>query len=86
MAFKNRPFARRITGRPCEWCGWHAASRHAAHIVDEIKESKEWNALCLCPNCSTVFDDVIRPKLYKALLEYGSVNLPKSWEKSNKLT
>lgn len=86
MPFKNRKFARRIKQKPCEWCGWRAASRHAAHIIDEVKESKEWNALSLCPNCSTVFDDVMRPKFYKALEKYGSKKLPKSWRKSNKLS
>lgn len=86
MPFKNKKFAKRITEHPCEWCGWKVTRRHAAHIIDEIKESKEWNALSLCPNCATVFDDVIRPKLYKALKHFGSEKLPKSWEKSNKIS
>jgi len=85
MAFKNRKFAKRIKTKPCEWCGWVAASRHAAHIIDEVKGAKEWNALSLCPNCATVFDDVIRPKLYKALKEFGTIKLPNSWKKSNKV-
>ena len=89
MAFKNRKFAQRVNSKPCEWCGWQSASRHAAHIIDEVTGSKEWNALSLCPNCSTVFDDKIRPKLYKALTEYNvkaKEVLPKSWKKSNKVS
>jgi ribosomal protein S26 len=86
MPFKNRRFAKQIKNKPCEWCGWQVASRHAAHIIDEVKVAKEWNAMSFCPNCATVFDDIIRPKLYKALKEYGAKNLPKSWEKSNKIT
>jgi hypothetical protein len=92
MAFKNRRLAKRVKNKPCEWCGWMAASRHAAHIIDE----KDWtakklppsvvNAMSLCPNCATVFDDVIRPKLYAALREFGCTGLPGSWSKSNKLS
>ena len=86
MPFKNRNFAKRIKNNPCEWCGWKAASRHAAHIIDEIKNSKDWNALSLCPNCHAVFEDMVRPKLYKALSEYGVKDLPRSWERSNKIS
>jgi hypothetical protein len=85
MALKNRKLAKRIKSKPCEWCGWEAASRFASHIIDEGPE-RDWNILSLCPNCSSVFDDVIRPKLYVALQKYGGKNLPKSWEKSNKLS
>lgn len=90
MPFKNRNLAKRIKSKPCEWCGWSAASRHAAHIIDD----KEWkkkglmssdeNALSLCPNCASVFDDVIRPKLYLALTAFGCTDLPNCWKKSNK--
>lgn len=88
MAFRNRKAAKKVTGVPCEWCGWQAGRRHAAHIIDEVKSAGEgrWNALCLCPNCATVFDEVIRPKLYTALQKYGSTNLPTSWRKDNKIT
>ncbi|MBI3046587.1 MAG: hypothetical protein HYY86_03585 [Candidatus Harrisonbacteria bacterium] len=85
MPFRNRRFAKKVKEKPCEWCGWQAASRHAAHIVDEVREAKKWNAISFCPNCATVFDDIIRPKLYKALNEYGAKNLPTSWKQSNKL-
>jgi hypothetical protein len=86
MPFKNRKFVKRITMKPCEWCGWQSAHRDAAHIIDEEKSSKEWNALSLCPNCSRIFDDKIRPKLYQALKVYGAKNLPNSWKKSNKIS
>jgi hypothetical protein len=85
MPFKNRKFTKRITHKSCEWCGWNAASRHATHIIDEIKGAKEFNALSLCPNCHAVFEDIIRPKLYQALIKYGTKKLPKSWKQSNKL-
>ena len=85
MAFKNRNLAKRIAKEPCAWCGWTAGRRHAAHIIDEGPEA-EWNAISLCPNCSTVFDEVVRPKFYKALQEYGCTNLPHSWLKDNKIS
>lgn len=85
MPFKNRGLAKRVAKDPCQWCGWNAGRRHAAHIIDEGLE-KEWNAISLCPNCSTIFDDKIRPMLYKALIEYGVVGLPMSWSKDNKIS
>jgi len=87
MAFKNPKFRKRVKENPCEWCGWKASGRDAVHIIDQkdVPGSKEWNALSLCPNCHRIFDEVLRPKLYNALIEYGAVNLPKSWAKSNKL-
>jgi hypothetical protein len=83
-AFKNREFAKRVAKNHCVWCGWHSGRRHAAHIIDEGPE-KEWNAISLCPNCSTVFDEVVRPILYQALLNYGCKGLPNSWRKDNKM-
>ncbi len=85
MAFKNRKLAKRVGGKPCLWCGWSAGRRFAAHIIDEGPE-RDWNALSLCPNCSTVFDEVVRPKLYRALKEYGVKGLPMSWSKDNKMS
>ncbi len=85
MAFKNRKLAKRVAQQPCGWCGWKAGRRHAAHIIDEGPEV-EWNAICLCPNCATVFDEVVRPKFYKALQEYGCQKLPASWRKDNKIS
>lgn len=84
MAFKNRSLAKKVASKPCEWCGWNSGRRHAAHIIDEGPED-EWNALSLCPNCSTVFDEKIRPKLYTALSRVGAKGLPKSWAIDNKL-
>ena len=88
MPFKNRKAAKKITSQDCEWCGWRAGRRHAAHIIDEVKSAGkgQWNALSLCPNCATVFDEVIRPKLHKALTEYGAKGLPESWRKDNKIS
>jgi hypothetical protein len=88
MAFKNRKAAKKIAAKPCEWCGWQAGRRHAAHIIDEVNSPGEghWNALSLCPNCSTVFDEVIRPRLHRALKKYGVKGLPESWRKDNKIS
>ena len=40
----------------------------------------------MCPNCSTIFDELLRPKLYVALSnhlkQYGT--LPESWKTDNK--
>ena len=83
-AFKNRKLAKRVALKPCLWCGWQAGRRHAAHIIDEGPE-EEWNAISLCPNCSTVFDDVVRPVLYLALSKFGCEGLPASWRKDNKM-
>jgi ssDNA-binding Zn-finger/Zn-ribbon topoisomerase 1 len=85
VPFKNRKLAKRVAKKPCEWCGWTAGRRHAAHIIDEGKE-RDWNAISLCPNCSTVFDEVVRPALYRALKEWGATNLPESWSRDNKLS
>jgi len=85
MAFRDRKKAKHINTKRCEWCGWSAGRRHAAHIIDEA-EHPDWNGLCLCPNCATVFDEVIRPKLYRALKEYGAMGLPESWKKDNKIS
>ena len=75
---------------PCVFCGRDHLRPDAVHIVDE----KEWvqkighdskiNGMPLCPNCHRSFDEIIRPKLFQALKAFGSANLPKSWEKSNK--
>ncbi len=85
MAFKNRGLAKRVARQPCRWCGWKAGRRFAAHIIDEGPE-RDWNAISLCPNCSTVFDEVVRPDLYRALKGYGATKLPGSWSKDNKLS
>ena len=85
MPFKNRRLAKKVAQRPCAWCGWIAGRRHAAHIIDEGPE-KEWNAISLCPNCATVFDEVVRPKFYQALKEWGCPRLAASWRKDNKIS
>lgn len=77
--------------RPCVMCGRTFPLPDAVHIVDE----KEWksklgrdsriNGIPLCPNCHRVFDEVLRPYLYRALSKFGSTGLPISWRTSNKL-
>src|SRR5216683_2521314 len=85
MPFKNRRLAKKVAQRPCAWCGWIAGRRHAAHIIDEGPEG-EWNAISLCPNCATVFDEVVRPKFYQALKEWGGPRFPASWRRNNRIS
>ncbi len=76
---------------PCVMCGTSFPLPDAAHIIDE----KEWknkletdsqkNGMPLCPNCHRVFDEVLRPYLFRALEEFGCTGLPKCWSKNNKL-
>ena len=76
----------------CVMCGSNYPLPDAVHIIDQ----KEWKKQCgndskdngipLCPNCHRVFDEILKPYLYRALLKYGSTNLPKGWAKSNKLS
>ena len=75
---------------PCLMCGARYPLPDAVHIIDE----KEWkrkhgcdrqvNGIPLCPNCHRVFDEVLRPYLYKALLAFGAIGLPESWKTNNK--
>ena len=77
---------------PCVMCGVTYPLPDAVHIIDE----KEWkkkhgcdrqaNGIPLCPSCHRIFDEVLRPYLYRALNEFGASNLPESWSRSNKLT
>jgi predicted restriction endonuclease len=76
--------------KPCAMCGRSFPPPDAAHIIN----SKEWkkkklmdsqvNGMPLCKTCHTVFDDYLRPKLYKALKEFGVKRLPQSWKNSLK--
>ena len=75
---------------PCVMCGRSFPPPDAAHIIDE----REWkrkkgndaqvNGIPLCKTCHTVFEDYLRPHLYRALKEFGVSGLPQSWEKSEK--
>lgn len=77
---------------PCVMCGKTYPLPDAVHIVDE----KEWkakltqdskiNGIPLCPNCHRVFDEVLRPYLFRALKKFGTTSLPNCWKKSNKLS
>ena len=91
---KKRIVRDKTTGKhlPCVICGTSYPPPDAVHIIDE----KEWkrfighdskvNGMPLCPNCHRVFEEYLRPKLYKALQNYGCGNLPESWSKNNKIT
>lgn len=75
---------------PCVMCGRTFPPPDAAHIIDE----KEWkrkkqtdsqiNGIPLCKTCHIVFDDYLRARLYAALDDFGSKNLPISWKESKK--
>jgi len=65
----------------CEFCGRQVGIRQKAHIIAEGKKKKS-NILLLCPSCHIMFDTIVKPKIHKALLDYGSKNLPPSWETS----
>lgn len=64
----------------CEMCGHHVAIRQKAHILAEGKKVGV-NLLMLCPTCHIMFDTHLKPKISKALNEFG-IKLPKSWETS----
>ena len=79
--------------RPCVMCGAIYPLPDAVHVID----AKEWkavhhgcdrqvNGIPLCPNCHRIFDEVLRPYMYRALCAFGATGLPKSWAVNNKLT
>ena len=77
---------------PCVMCGKTYPLPDAVHIIDE----KEWktklgqdskiNGIPLCPNCHRVFDEILRPYLYRALEKFGVTGLPETWQKNNKIS
>ncbi len=77
---------------PCVMCGATYPLPDAVHIIDE----KEWkakigvdrqvNGIPLCPNCHRIFDELLKPYLFRALKEYGATHLPTGWSKNNKIT
>ena len=62
-------------------CGKYVAIRQDSHIVAE-KGRARINILKLCPSCHVMFDTRLKPRLYEALKDAGTKNLPKSWTKS----
>ena len=65
----------------CEMCGHGVKIRQKAHIVAEGKKAGD-NLLMLCPSCHMMFDNHVKPKIFKSLKQIGVKNLPGSWEKS----
>jgi hypothetical protein len=90
----KRLVVRDKTGKhfPCIMCGKTYPLPDAVHIIDK----KEWkaklgqdsktNGMPLCPNCHRIFDEELRPHLYRALNKFGATELPNSWMKNNKLS
>jgi HNH endonuclease len=78
--------------RPCVMCGRSYPLPDAVHIIDEnewkeeVGEDRQSNGIPLCPNCHRIFDEELRPHLFRALKEFGSEHIPKCWKKSNKLS
>lgn len=78
--------------RPCVMCGTVYPLPDAVHIIDtkewkeKVGEDRQVNGIPLCPNCHRVFDEVLRPYLYRAMDAFGVKGLPASWKASNKLT
>ncbi len=62
-------------------CGHFVANRQKAHIVAEGKKTGI-NLLMLCPSCHIMFDTHLKPKIFKALNEFGINDIPKSWKSS----
>ncbi|MEH0166711.1 HNH endonuclease [Roseateles microcysteis] len=77
---------------PCVMCGTRYPLPDAVHLIDEkewkakVGSDRQINGIPLCPNCHRIFDEVLRPYLYRALKGFGSTGLPASWEKNNKLS
>ncbi len=77
---------------PCVMCGARYPLPDAVHIVDEkewkhrVGSDRQCNGIPLCPNCHRVFDEILRPYLYKALPAFGATGLPNSWKANNKMT
>ncbi len=98
MAFNPKVKAKIVRNRdtreflPCVLCGTTHVRPDAAHIIDEEEwrerngMDRQLNGMPLCPNCHRVFDEVLRPRLYRALEHFGCEDLPDSWRKNNKLS
>ena len=65
----------------CQLCGKRAFSLQKAHIVDKTAggNSSTINLLLCCPSCHSTFDNILKPKLYKALRNAKVQKLPSSW-------
>ena len=94
QAVKRKIVRNRETDKhlPCVMCGTEYPLPDAVHIIDETEWKarvgcdRQTNGIPLCPNCHRVFDEVLRPYLFRALNEFGSKELPVSWQKNNKIT
>jgi|GEM_PF-1005094 len=77
---------------PCVMCGTKYPLPDAVHIIDEeewcrrVGCNRQVNGMPLCPNCHRIFDEVLRPRLFTALSEFGITGLPDCWGRNNKLS
>ena len=59
----------------CEWCGARfpaienqSCGLDSCHIIArEYAPEHEWNVFLLCPNCHRIFDQIVKPKLQRAI-------------------
>ncbi len=59
----------------CEWCGARfpaiesqSCGLDSCHIIArEYASEHSWNVFLLCPNCHRIFDQVVKPKLQRAI-------------------
>jgi len=76
---------------PCLMCGARYPLPDAVHVVDEqewkskLKCDRQINGIPLCPNCHRVFDQELRPRLFRSLEAFGVNGLPKTWKANNKI-
>jgi hypothetical protein len=67
----------------CEFCGNRIPALdnnglEKAHIISKTFGPRhEWNPLVLCPRCHKVLDDVVKPRILKALNE-AATGFPKN--------
>ncbi len=70
-----------VLDRGCEWCGTKLSGLHKpnsegyvtyglheAHIfAEKYAPIDSWNTFLLCPNCHTIFDHIVKPRLQQAI-------------------
>ena len=63
----------------CQLCGKRVSRLERAHIVDKTADGDGSKVNLLpsaCPSCHSTFDNVLKPKLYKALRSGRYGNYP----------
>ena len=91
MPDRNRPRMKRRrndwinspVGRGCALCGHmkpglpsHGLTE--AHIIKDRTETE--NSMFLCKNCADSFDLILKPAIYRALMNLNDGKVPDNWE------